>query len=137
MSPYQNILVPTDFSDNALTATEFAFDIAQRMKSTVVLLHVLHLPVAQIQEDAMVLIERQNELRADSYNSLNAIADVLKKRFPDVAVKTDVEQGLLIDTIVSKTENHQIDLVVMGTKGASGIKEYLVGSNTAKLIDHN
>jgi nucleotide-binding universal stress UspA family protein len=135
MQPYRSILVPTDFSDNALTAAEFAFDLAQRLKSTVILFHVLHIPVSQIQEDAMVIIERQNEKRADSYNSLNAISEVLKKRFPSVEVKTEVRSGFLADSVKEVVEDFSVELVVMGTKGASGIKELLVGSNTSHVLD--
>lgn len=135
MLPYRSILVPTDFSDNALTATEFAFDLAQRLKSSIILLHILHIPVTQIQEDAMVLIERQNEKRADCYNSLNALAEVLKKRFPAVEVKTEVRSGFLADSVKEAVEDFSVDLVVMGTKGASGIKEFLVGSNTSHVLD--
>jgi nucleotide-binding universal stress UspA family protein len=136
MLPYRTILVPTDFSDNALTATEFAFDLANRTDSTVILLHVLHLQVAQSDMDAMVLIERNNEKTVDAYNSLAAIVETLKVRFPKVKAKPQVRQGFLIETITSEVLENNADLVIMGTKGASGIKEYLVGSNTVKVIDH-
>lgn len=135
MALYQNILVPTDFSDTALTAAEFAFDLASRMKSTVYMLHALHLPSTEISDNAITIIERYEELRNESYNSLNAISEILKPRFPDVKVNLKVIDGFLADAISSAVEKDKIDLVVMGTRGASGVKEYLVGSNTARVID--
>ncbi|MCU0430855.1 MAG: universal stress protein [Cytophagaceae bacterium] len=135
MSAFKTILVPTDFSDNALAAAEFALDLAQRFQARVVLLHVIHVPVSQIQEDAMILIERQNERRAESFQSLLALEQALHPRFPAVPVIKEVKQGFLADTIQEVVEMHQVDLIVMGTKGASGVGEVLVGSNTVRVMD--
>ncbi|WP_221393560.1 universal stress protein [Dyadobacter sp. NIV53] len=51
-----------------------------------------------------------------------------------VPVKLLIEQGELHQTILKTIEENNIDLVVMGTKGAASLRELLIGSNTEKIV---
>lgn len=52
----------------------------------------------------------------------------------DVKISTLVESGLLIDVIEDVCQREKVDLIVMGTQGATGTKEMLIGSNTEKVV---
>lgn len=131
----KKILVPCDFSDSAIQAFKFAIEIANQSKGEIVLLNVVELPV--IHENVMM----PTFSFEDTYlKELKGRADIdfakMKSNWvkDGLNVSTHVEYGAPTPTISKFIEEKKIDLVVMGTKGASGLKEFFVGSNTEKIV---
>jgi nucleotide-binding universal stress UspA family protein len=127
----QKILVPTDFSDNALKAVAQACEIAKKNNAVIHLLHVVEptLNMATMQADSSgkkVVADKSKSLEL----SLKAIAEV----YPDVKILPFLVGGNVIPSILKYAENENPDLIVMGTKGASGLKKILIGSVTAGTI---
>jgi len=134
----KSILVPCDFSAEAREAYAFALQLATKTQGLVHVLKAVDLPV--MYESALgaapyyfdpTLIK---ELKEDAV----AQYEKLKSQFP-TSPRTEffVQEGPVTPTIRQFISDHAIDLVVMGTRGASGLEEYLIGSNTEKIVRYS
>ena len=131
----KKILVPCDFSEPAVQAYHFAMNIAAQSHAEVLVLKVVDLPFAYETSfgspiyyfDPQIL----KDIEADATNNF----EKMKREHPRkdmVGFRT--LQGPTTLTIRQFIEDHKVDLVVMGTHGATGLKEYWVGSNTEKIV---
>ena len=131
----KRILVPVDFSPAAEKAFRYAMDIALKAKGTVILYHV-YKPGATNFKDTV-----QKRKQPDTQTEINLVKRLqrLKKKVTgdkaDVPVSTIAGQSPLIDTILGFAVDNRIDLVVMGTEGASGLKKRIIGSVAARIIE--
>ena len=131
----QRILVPTDFSPTAEKAFRFALDIATKAKGTVILYHV-YTP-----EESTFIDTEQKSKQYNTQTETNLVKRLqrLKKKVTadthDVPVSTIVGRSPLIDNILSFAEDNHIDLIVMGTQGASGLKKIIIGSVAARIVE--
>jgi nucleotide-binding universal stress UspA family protein len=133
----KKILVPTDFSPNAEKAFRFAVNLALKNDGGVVLYHV-NIPIQGKYID--------NEEKLRMYNiqmNKNALKRLqrLKKKIAGAscpfAIETLVGQAPLIDNILGFAEHHEIDLIVMGTQGASGLKKVIIGSEASRIAQES
>jgi nucleotide-binding universal stress UspA family protein len=127
----QKILVPTDFSDNALKAVGHACEIAKMTDAVIHLLHVIEplLNMATMQTD-----QSGNKVVADKSESLDLSLKTIAEVYPDVKIAPFLVGGNVIPSILKYAEKENPDLIVMGTKGASGLKKIFIGSVTAGII---
>ena len=126
------ILIPTDFSNAALKATEYGTRLAAALNYDIILFHAVGLPMIRGTED-MELVASTDLERVEN-EQLEQIRHELRKRHPEVIIAVNSTMGFPVEEIRNACEENSVDLVVMGTKGAGGIKEILVGSNTGSLI---
>jgi nucleotide-binding universal stress UspA family protein len=134
----KKIICPTDFSKAATNAVEFAAIIAGRVGASITLLHVLHLPILDTTETAMVAAEVLSEQRRHANDKLHALSHHLTEthRANNLQVDYVVKESLLADEVKYLTQAEGYDLVVIGsTGGGNTLEEILVGSNTAAVID--
>ena len=134
----KNILLPTDFSDNAWNATQYAIELFKDEKCVFHLLNTYTPAIASSRFMAATINGGQIEDGAHS-NSERGLNKVLKKikatyKYPYHSFKTISSFSLLVDEIKDIVENEAIDLIVTGTKGASGLEEVFMGSNTVRVI---
>jgi nucleotide-binding universal stress UspA family protein len=131
----KKILVPCDFSDSAVQAFIFALQIAQQSKGEIILLHVVELPVLRGTMLVPTLYFEENFLK-DMKVSAEKNFEELKIKWANEAinVRSLIEHGPTTKTIIRIAEENKVDLIVMGTQGATGFKEFLVGSNTEKVV---
>jgi nucleotide-binding universal stress UspA family protein len=131
----KRILVPTDFSAPAMQALQFAVDIADRSRGQVHLVHIVDLPIIN-NSLLSPSIYVDDSIVKDSIAKAQKSFDKSVEKYKDREVKItySVEYGNPSMAILKLTEDQKSDLVVMGTKGASGLKEILVGSNTEKIV---
>ncbi|MES2519952.1 MAG: universal stress protein [Bacteroidota bacterium] len=132
----KTILFPTDFSKNAVHASEYAGILIKQFDANIVLLNVHWIPM--VPENAM------------AYNAQEAIGDSKKEAEKDLAKFTEkfvektqinperisqrVEYGFPSDTIVEVANEIKADFIVMGTKGASDILDKWLGTNAQKVM---
>lgn len=131
----KKILVPCDFSEQAVNAFRFAADVAAQSKGEVHLVHVIELPVMHDSVLMPVMSFEEallKELREKAEKEFNK----LKNKFGAAGVNiiSSVIFGGTSRMITDYITDQSIDLVVMGTKGASGVKEILIGSNAEKVV---
>lgn len=128
--PFSDILVPTDGSDGAVAAVDPALTLAGAYASTLHTLSVVDVKALGPDVRTDIIIEGLEDAAASAVEAVEHRASAAG--IP--AVETAVEIGYPYSEIQSYVEDHDIDLVVMGTHGRSGISRYLLGSVTEKLV---
>lgn len=124
------ILFPTDFSENAQLACDTAVDIVKKAQGELVVMHSYDLPYS----DRSMTISLMEVMRENAQKNMADFAETLKDK--GIKYTTKVEMGNPIRLIKSLSAELDIDMVVMGTKGASGLEEVLLGSNAASCIQN-
>jgi nucleotide-binding universal stress UspA family protein len=128
------ILVPTDFSKNAQKGIEFAIQLAKKSGSEIILLHA-HEVIKSDSVSRRLLFEEYNLSVARRLNDeLKAQKQKIASDNPEVKVSAEFYSNEVKNSIIDATENFGVDLIVMGTQGASGFKNFFMGSVTAKVI---
>jgi nucleotide-binding universal stress UspA family protein len=131
----KKILVPCDFSEQAINAFRFAVDIAAQSKGEIHLVHVVELPVLHDTMLMPVLSFEEalfEELRVKAEKQFQKL--VAKYASGSTKVNMKVLFGGTARMILDYIDDVKIDLVTMGSKGSSGVREYLVGSNAEKIV---
>jgi nucleotide-binding universal stress UspA family protein len=131
----KRILVPTDFSPTAELAFRFAVNVATRAKGSITLYHN-YVPIGSTFIGTEIT---RKEYNAECEASLTKKLELLKKKVlgdvTEVAVSITVGRAPLIDNMLGFVAHNNIDLIVMGTQGASGFKKTIIGSVAAKIIE--
>lgn len=130
----KTILVPTDFSVNAKNALDYAASLAKKENATLILLHAFHVFYPESEIPVAMVAEEIPESQRKAEDKLKKISRELAKR-KKVRCEFICKEGLAVDVILEASKNIRPDLIIMGTKGASGIKEVTFGSNTARVIE--
>ena len=129
----KKILVPTDFSVQAENALKVAAQLAKKHTCEIYLLHILEIPMRQVDPMSsytslpeavyfMKLAHKQfEELRANNY-------------LKNIKIHELVEFQEIFKGVFHVCKKHDIDLVIMGSNGADGLREMLIGSNTEKVV---
>jgi nucleotide-binding universal stress UspA family protein len=131
----KTILVPTDFSKNAEHAMQYAVMLAKKIKANLLLLHAYHISFGALEVPASFLMEEMAAVEKIAGERLKKMCDEIFKKTRVKCTALNV-QGLAVDEIISAAKDYKVNMVVMGTKGASGIKEMLVGSNTSRVMSN-
>ncbi|MDO1450389.1 universal stress protein [Rhodocytophaga aerolata] len=130
----KTILVPTDFSSHATNAVMYAASLAGLLNAKVILFHSYHVPVA-ISEYSVILMAEP----AIDQNTLDEL-QLLEKRVKEIAgnipVETIIREDLLLDGIRAVVKEKEVDLLVLGTLGAKGLEEVLIGSHSAYILEN-
>ena len=121
------ILVPTDFSDNANNAFEFAKKIARLNRASLTLLYAYYNVYDFAAQSASIIVQIQQSAK-------KAMVDLNTDQDDDIGVDHKIVQGSVATAVASTAYREDYDLIIMGTQGASGIKKGLIGSNTAHVI---
>jgi nucleotide-binding universal stress UspA family protein len=131
MNTWKNILIPTDFSNNAENAIVYAMNLFLGQKAKFILFNAYQVP-----DSLSMLISVADLVKAEAEKNL---ANEYKKlqnefSFKNEHVELVTAQGSLDRVIDDVIKKHKIDMIVMGTKGADNIKTAIMGSNTSKII---
>ena len=115
----KTIIAPIDFSDASANALSFAAELSKRAAARLIVINIL----------------QKGEAEEETKNKLKSIASDLKKSFgPGLNCEWSLEHGNFITSLKKIITAQQPDLIVMGTKGASGLKKTLIGSSTVKVL---
>ncbi len=128
--PYTDILVPTDGSEGAEAAIDPAIDIARTYDARLHALSVIDTMSMGVDVRSGAFLEALEEAAQSAVESIEEQATQASVS----AVETEIEHGNPYRGIRSYVEEHDIDLVMMGTHGRSGIGRYLLGSVAEKTV---
>lgn len=134
-----NILFPTDFSKAAENAFLYALNLTKALDGELTLAHVYELPelgraLHQTSKEVYELMEMESmENFNSSVKKLRELAN--EKGFDDIDFKHIMAEGQIVPKVAALTEKENIDYIVMGTTGATGLKEVFLGSVAAGVID--
>jgi nucleotide-binding universal stress UspA family protein len=128
----QTILISTDFSENAKNATDYGIALFDDKRIEFILLHTFYIPYASPGIDAYMNDATENNVKEQFGKELYRIHTA----FPNLkaTIKTSYKVGDIVSVVGSIEKKKKIYAVVMGTKGASGLSEILVGSRTASMV---
>lgn len=115
----KTIIAPIDFSDVSQNALWFAAELSKRTAASLIVVNIM-----QEGEDSDE-INRKLEYTTSNLQKLYG---------SDLQIESIAIEGNLVSTLRGLIGLHQPDLIVMGTKGASGLKKILIGSNTVKVL---
>jgi nucleotide-binding universal stress UspA family protein len=131
----KKILVPCDFSKPAINAYRFALDVATQSKGTIHLVNVIELPIMH-DTVLMPVLNFEEQLLKDLRQSAEARFKKITEKYPSNGVKVVVKTllGSVSRMIQEYIKDESIDLVVMGSHGATGAREFFIGSNAEKMV---
>ncbi len=139
MLPIKKIIAPTDFSDRSMTAIATAAELADHFSAEIVLIHVLY-PVPPMVPTAPA-VAAQTPLNLEAYReSLKIEAEknfdtlVKPKLPPGIHSRFEVRWGSPAETIIDMTAKESADLIVICTRGATGLSRFLSGSVTERVV---
>ena len=134
----KSVLLPTDFSENSWNAIEYALEFLKREPCVFYLLHVNTMSNAILNDPTYISTEDVIEevyvkpAKTKLHRLLKKISKISNRsnhRFYSV-----VDYGFFIDAIRRQVEEKNIDLIIMGTKGATGLKRIVIGSNAGDVV---
>lgn len=129
----KNIIIPTDFSKNAGLALDFAISNFNDTDTVFWLTHVYRVPYS----GASISVDLDNLLKEEREEDLINDLIAAREKFPGLQIKGHAIQGTFVDVITKIVENESIDMIVMGTTGATGTKGVLLGSNAANIVKNS
>ncbi|WP_067145075.1 universal stress protein [Pseudotamlana agarivorans] len=129
------ILVPTDFSPQAENALKVAAQLAKKHNCEIHILHILDLPLQQIDPVNTMNFSSGPEALFFMKLAKQKFNDLLKRDYlKDIRVIDSIEFTEIYSGISRQCKKNNIDLIIMGSNGSSGIEEILIGSNTEKVV---
>ncbi len=134
----KKILIPTDFSDNAWDALTYALRLYDDIPCSFYILNTFEVGATGAEATLYTGATKKlyNILKDDSKQGLEKIENYLNEYLLNDKHEYNIhsKHGPLLSVTKDLIAKQQIDLIVMGTKGASGMKGILMGSNTTSLI---
>ncbi len=133
------ILFPTDFSSAAENAFLNALSLAKKINAELILLHVYELPelgraLKTTTREVYEMMEMESfEAFKEEVKKLREIASL--NGYSDISFSHEMMEGDSIYRINQVAEKYKVDYIVMGTKGATGLKEIFLGSVASGVID--
>jgi nucleotide-binding universal stress UspA family protein len=137
----RRILVAYDGSENSDMALEAALDLAEKHSPIITILNILSIEkVLDSWNPFPNLLKRKvdNKLKEEEIKRNEILSTALekaKKTHPTLKVSTSLMKGDPVERIVEIAEEEDYDLVVMGSRGLSGLKEVVLGSVCDKVAD--
>jgi nucleotide-binding universal stress UspA family protein len=134
MLDIKRILIPTDFSDTAILALKHAVNLARLVDAQITLMHVVSTFAFRVNLPEVDLDEAQNsKLSGAVGNKLSQIADEITAEH-GIKVNTMVTSGRIREEVVRLADEIDADIIIIGTHGVSGLKEFFMGSNAFRIV---
>jgi universal stress protein A len=137
---YRVILVPIDFSEHSKKTIQYATRFAARYQATIWLLHVFQVPdyaVTQYEHRQVGCDQLKNQVdiaEEEARQNLEIFERGLLNQGVDV--KAFLRVGYPFEEIIQVANDPQIDLIIIGSHGRSGIKRLLLGSTADRVVEH-
>lgn len=131
------ILVPTDFSENAKNALHYAYHLARVNNARIHLFHTYHIPYIHAEMPAGMYQTAINEAEQEAKDNMEELVkEVLKKDTGEaVNFEYDCKLGFAVEEILNHAEEKDVDMILMGTQGVSGLADVIFGSITSSVVD--
>ncbi len=136
MSSIKKILCALDLADHSKLVAEYATMIAKMSNASIIAVYAaptmtqytgFHVPPSSIDDFVGEIVSGAN----------NAMDEFVANNFDDVEVKSEIVVGYAAEEILALSEREDIDLIVMGTHGRTGIDRILFGSVAEKVVKNS
>jgi nucleotide-binding universal stress UspA family protein len=135
MDPIRRIVVPVDFSDHSARAVDMAEELAKQLDASIELIHVIEMPaISMAPYDIGIPSTFFAELRESAQQKLTELEQQVSGRGLTVSARLgEPPAAVAIEELVKELD---ADLVVMGTRGNTGLKHILLGSVAERVLRH-
>jgi universal stress protein A len=137
---YRVILVPIDFSEHSKKTIRYATRFAARYEARIRLLHVFQVPdyaVTQYESKQVGFDQLKNQADIAEEEALQNLERFEKELMNQgVNVKAFLRVGYPFEEIIQVANDPEIDLIIIGSHGRSGIKRLLLGSTAERVVEH-
>ena len=135
MIKLQKILVPIDFSEKSLHAFRYGREFAVRFQTELHLLHVMQDLVAVVPEPGLAFAPQGDYMRDLRVSTEKAMREFIDDHAPQgVQIVQELREGPPFVEIIRYAREAEIDLIVMGTHGRTGLAHVLLGSVAEKVV---
>lgn len=140
----KTFLVPTDFSEPAMNAAEYALQLAKYLEANIALCNAFLIP-AQVPTTNFITLPAYDydTLKKENIEALEAVAKELRIKDHSIStlasfhpmITSECEAGGVVDVITQIAEDKKVKMVVMGMTGASAFSRFFLGSISRSMID--
>lgn len=133
MIKFRRILVPTDFSDFAKRAIDYACAMPMTENSEIILAHVIEPTIYPIHQ----VIQRHDALSFDQQvkkTCNNNLEDIAKEFSDRVALRPALLEGHPVGRLLGFADEEEVDLIVIATHGRTGLKHLFMGSTAEQVV---
>lgn len=123
------ILVPVDFSETSVLALAYAIEVSKSFNANLLILNTY-----EVYKGITPIVNVDEISHKSAKNSMNDLLKKIAIHAHDLPIETLTLPGSAPTNIVKISEENSIDLIIMGTTGASGLKELFLGSTTGAVI---
>jgi nucleotide-binding universal stress UspA family protein len=133
---YKHVLLPTDGSEGTDAVVENAREIANRFDAEVHVLHVVDQRLSRLAQEYRDLGSDVGQTATDELGEVGqeAVSAVTSQLSDDISVTEAVVEGVPHEAILEYAADEDIDLIVMGTHGRTGLSRSLLGSVTERVV---
>ena len=136
---HKRILVPTDGSENAIRAGEYAISLADLSGADIIVLNVIDTYYLEAIPQQDVRESVDEELRASVKKAIERFEAKIEENkcngtCQNVNFKILIKEGKPADVILKTTEEENIDQVIIGKSGKHGLERFLLGRTTDKVV---
>lgn len=129
----RTILVPVDFSQHSENALKVAANLAQKNHAEIIVLHVMEID-EPLMGTGQYYVDDKKMVFFMKLTQKKFVEFLNKEYLKDLSITDLIEVGTPEHGIANMVKKHQVDFIVMGSKGASGLEEVLIGSNTENVV---
>jgi nucleotide-binding universal stress UspA family protein len=137
----KTILFPTDFSAFSENAFVYALKIADQMQAEIATLHVYRLPDISALDLPKSLQAVYDSMDLDAFEDYRDQVPALRRQAEEaglghISMRHRMVEGEVVSTIIQSAREVDADLIVMGTQGATGLKEIFLGSVAGEVLEN-
>lgn len=133
MTAFKRILVPQDFSDDASAALDFAIELAKQLGGELHLLHAYRPPIEVFSPYGVAIPDAvMPELRQAAERQLKELA--ARVEAAGLTAQVHLREGAAAEVIAESARELGVDLIVMGTRGRTGLAHVVLGSVAERTV---
>lgn len=133
----KRILVPLDGSDSSFQAASYAVKLAKMVNAEIIFMHaVVNPPYVEYKTAGLVIMHYIDEAKRHAEMWYTDAGNEASKEGVKFSAETVLDVASVADTIVNYADGKNVDLIVIGTHGRTGIKRFLLGSVASGVVAH-
>src|ERR1041385_1545288 len=142
---FSKILIAVDGSESSMDAVDYALTIAKKASASLIALHVMYSPAGYAYSDNLIGFSTSSSIedllekcKQEFQPWFDKIKEKAYKNNGKIQLKTDLilTPASIVGAIIQYAEHEKVDLIVIGTRGRSGIKKMLLGSVAAGVVTY-
>jgi nucleotide-binding universal stress UspA family protein len=133
----KTILVPLDGSEPSFRAAKYAIKIAKMASANIICVHmVVKLPSYSAYTTPALITEYIADAKRDAEKWYDGINSIAAKVGVNTTAETILDVTSVADSIIKYAREHNADLIIMGTKGRTGLAKFMLGSVANGVVSH-